>query len=100
MRWFMHVQQTREISMIKTMSALMASMALVGFAGVAQAQGKLGDVTTSTDPAKAAAVEQQAAALKAERRHEAWHGSKHATHHDMKRVSSNARSSVKAATKS
>ncbi len=51
----------------------------IGLAGAASAQAKLGDVTTSTDPAKAAAIERHAAELKAGSAHHLAHASKSAT---------------------
>jgi len=58
--------------------ALSTIAIFIGLAAAASAQAKLGDVTTSTDPAKAASIEQQAAALKAGHTHRAAHTSKHA----------------------
>ena len=56
-------------------------VALISLAGVANAQGKFGDVTTSTDPAKAAMVEKQAAELKATQTHQMSHGMRHHVSH-------------------
>ena len=56
-------------------------VALISLAGVANAQGKFGDVTTSTDPAKAAMVEKQAAELKAAQMHQMSHGMRHHVSH-------------------
>jgi len=53
----------------------------IGLAAVASAQAKLGDVTTSADPAKAASVEQHAAALRAGQTPRAAHTSKHTAKH-------------------
>lgn len=52
-------------------------VALISLAGVANAEGKFGDVTTSTDPAKAAMVEKHAAELKATQTHHMSHGMRH-----------------------
>jgi hypothetical protein len=52
-------------------------VALISLAGVAKAQGKFGDVTTSTDPARAAMVEKQAAELKATQTHHMSHAMRH-----------------------
>jgi ssRNA-specific RNase YbeY (16S rRNA maturation enzyme) len=56
-------------------------VALISLVGVANAQGKFGDVTTSADPAKAAMVEKQAAELKAARMHQMSHGMRHHVSH-------------------
>jgi hypothetical protein len=52
--------------MLKTGSILLMSLAMAG----AYAQGTSGGITTSTDPAKAAAIEQHAQELKARPSHE------------------------------
>lgn len=56
-------------------------VALISLAGVANAQGKFGDVTTSTDPAKDAMVEKHAAELKAMQTHHMSHGLRHHGNH-------------------
>jgi hypothetical protein len=66
--------------MHKTFLALTAALMSVGLAGGAQA--KFGDVSTSTDPATAAAVEQHAEALKARETH-TMHSMHHASMHSM-----------------
>ena len=53
----------------------------IGMAGAAAAQAKFGDVTTSTDPAKAAAVERHAAELRAGSAHHMANASKSAMRH-------------------
>jgi len=53
----------------------------IGLAGAASAQAKFGDVTTSTDPAKAATVERHAAELKASSAHHMADMSKPTRHH-------------------
>jgi uncharacterized cupredoxin-like copper-binding protein len=63
--------------------ALLAIAVSFGLAGAASAQAALGDVTMSTDPAKAAAVEQHAAELKSSQ-HAAEHGTKSTAEHGSK----------------
>ena len=53
--------------------ALLAVAIGIGLATAVSAQAKLGDVTTSTDAAKAAAVERHAAELKAGSAHHMAH---------------------------
>jgi ssRNA-specific RNase YbeY (16S rRNA maturation enzyme) len=73
-----------------------AIVALISLAGVANAQGKFGDVTTSTDPVKAGMIEKQAADLKAQQTH---HMS-HPTHHHVSHVAGHRHSQTKGAIKS
>jgi hypothetical protein len=62
--------------------ALLAIVASISLANVAHAQGKFGDVTTSTDPAKAAAVEQHVAELKTQHMsHRSGHVIRHHASH-------------------
>jgi len=79
--------------------ALLAIVASISLAGVAHAQGKFGDLTMSTDPAKVAAIEQQAAELKAQQAAHASTGSGHAMHHHARHVTGHRSSQAKAATK-
>jgi hypothetical protein len=80
--------------MSKLLAAIVASISLVS---LAHAQGKLGDVTMSSDPAKAAAVEQQVAELKAQHTHRTSHVSRHALTHRAKHVSAHSSSKTNAA---
>jgi hypothetical protein len=79
--------------------ALLMIAASFALAGAASAQAALGDVTMSTDPAKAAAVEQHAAELKASQ-HEASHGSKSSAKHHSAKSTSHHHSQSKPAAKS
>ncbi len=78
--------------------ALWAILASVSLAGVAQAQDHFGDVKMSTDPAEAAAVEQHAAALRAQQAAHPSHGTVHAMHHHL-RTAAHVTAPAKAATK-
>jgi len=57
---------------------------VLGLAVAASAQAKLGDVTVSTDPAKAEAVERHAAELKGSHAHHSAHHTAHATKSTVK----------------
>jgi hypothetical protein len=79
--------------------ALLTIAVSFGLAGAAAAQAKPGDITMSTDPAKAAAVEQHAAELKASQ-HEAGHGSKSPAKHHTASATSHHHSHSKSSAKS
>ena len=64
--------------MPKSLYALMAAALSLGLASGARAE--FGDVTASTDPAKAAAIEQHARELKARETHATHHVSMHSMH--------------------
>ena len=81
--------------MNKALFAIVASISLVG---IAHAQTKFGDLTTSTDPARAAAVEQEAAALKAQQASRQSQVSGHAMHHPMSHVGAHHHPQAKAKT--
>ncbi len=83
--------------MSKTLLAVAMS---VGLATGAHAQSKFGDVTTSTDPAKAASVEQHAAELKTNQMQPMAHASKHVMRHHSRHVATHHQVKSKPATKS
>jgi ribosomal protein L11 len=80
--------------------ALLAIVASISLAGIAHAQSKFGDVTMSTDPAKAAAVERQAAELKTQQAAPMPSASGHVNHHHVRHVARHRHADTKAATKS
>jgi hypothetical protein len=80
--------------------ALLTIVAFISLAGVAHAQSKFGDITMSSDPAKAAAIEQQAADLKAQQSRAMAHSPRHAMHHHLPHVAGPHHSKTKTPLKS
>ena len=72
----------------------------IGLAAAASAQARLGDVTMSTDPAKVAAVERQAAELRAESVRHTAHAAKPAARHHAQRASMHHQTEAKSPAKS
>jgi hypothetical protein len=72
----------------------------IGLAGAASAQARFGDVTTSTDPAKAAAIERHAAELKAGSMHHMAQASKSAARHHTQHATMHHQTESKAPAKS